>query len=118
MPSSADVILQLRRAKAYIYGDERRRRIMRRETILDVLHKHVTPMIVVEDRGLRYLIETGDPSELTQRIFERGHYEEALMGRALQALGAARGGNGSGPLQGKVFLDVGGNIGTASVVAL
>jgi FkbM family methyltransferase len=117
MPTAADtIVLRLRELKAYVYGDDVRRRTMRRERLLELVSRRLTRMLVVEDDGLRYLIDTQDPSEITRRIFTWGRYEEPLMARGVRTLAAATG--VAEPLAGKAFLDVGANIGSASMVAV
>ena len=106
----------LRVLKAYAQGDERRRRTMRRERLLDAVERHLTPLLAVDDDGIRYLIDTRDRSEITRWIFTWGRYEEPLMRRALETL--ARETGRPKPLEGRWFADVGANIGSATLCAV
>lgn len=102
--------------KAYVDGPPSRRRLMRRRVLLSLLQRHVTPLVAVDSHGMRYLIDTADRGPITLRIFAEGTYEEPLMDRTLRLLSDLRG--EQDPLAGRVFVDVGANIGTATLVAL
>ncbi|MFT4035996.1 MAG: FkbM family methyltransferase [Patulibacter sp.] len=105
----------LRVAKNYAGADERKRLRIRRDELRKLIRRSA-PIVVREDRGLRYVIDLRDESEVTHWIWFYGRYEEPLLARAAACLAAD--GFGEQPLAGKVFLDVGANIGTASLCAL
>jgi FkbM family methyltransferase len=105
----------LRVVSAYAASDEHRRLRIRREQLRKLIRRS-TPIVVREDRGINYVVDLRDDSEVTQWIWFYGRYEEPLLARACAALKAD--GLGDRPLQGKTFLDVGANIGTASLCAL
>lgn len=105
----------LKVAKHYATGDELRRLRMRRDELRKFIRRS-TPIVVREDRGINYVLDLRDDSEVTHWIWFYGRYEEPLLARAAAALAAD--GRGARPLEGKTFLDVGANIGTASLNAL
>lgn len=104
-----------RTLKAYVDGPPSRRRWMRRERLLDAVARHVAPMVAVDRDGIRYLIDTSDRSELTMALWMGGEYEEPMMRKALACIAAATGREDA--LRGRTFVDVGANIGTATLVA-
>lgn len=105
----------LRVAKAYAQGDDLRRLRIRRDELRKLIRR-TTPIVVREDRGINYVVDLRDESEVTHWIWFYGRYEEPLLARAAACLRAD--GLGDRPLEGKTFLDVGANIGTASLCAL
>ncbi|MBJ7471358.1 MAG: FkbM family methyltransferase [Solirubrobacteraceae bacterium] len=105
----------LKVAKYYAEGDELRRLRMRRDELRKFIRRS-TPIVVREDRGINYVLDLRDDSEVTLWIWFYGRYEEPLLARAAACLTAD--GRGERPLEGKTFLDVGANIGTASLCAL
>ncbi len=105
----------LRVAKAYAQGDDLRRLRIRRDELRKLIRR-TTPIVVREDRGINYVVDLRDESEVTHWIWFYGRYEEPLLARAAACLTAD--GFGDRPLEGKAFLDVGANIGTASLCAL
>jgi FkbM family methyltransferase len=105
----------LRVAKNYAGGDELKRIRIRRDELRKVIRRSA-PIVVREDRGINYVVDLRDESEVTHWIWFYGRYEEPLLARAAACLTAD--GRGERPLAGKVFLDVGANIGTASLCAL
>jgi FkbM family methyltransferase len=105
----------LRVAKNYAGADERKRLRIRRDELRKLIRRS-TPIVVREDRGINYVVDLRDESEVTHWIWFYGRYEEPLLARAAACLSAD--GRGERPLEGTVFLDVGANIGTASLCAL
>lgn len=105
----------LKVAKHYATGDELRRQRIRRDELRKFIRR-TTPIVVREDRGINYVLDLRDESEVTHWIWFYGRYEEPLLARAAACLTAD--GRGERPLEGKAFLDVGANIGTASLCAL
>jgi FkbM family methyltransferase len=89
------------------------RRAIGRGYVFDVLG-FVTPAIAVDTDGLRLYLSTAD-RVVSRGTFVNGAYERTLLNRAVAEIeGRADG----GALAGRVFLDVGANIGTASCLAL
>ncbi|MDQ8043771.1 MAG: FkbM family methyltransferase [Patulibacter sp.] len=105
----------LRIANRYARADEIQRIRIRREQLRKLIRR-ATPIVVREDRGINYVIDLRDESEVTHWIWFFGRYEEPLLARAAACLSLD--GRGERPLEGKTFLDVGANIGTASLCAL
>jgi FkbM family methyltransferase len=105
----------LRIANKYVRADDVQRTRIRREQLRKLIRR-ATPIVVREDRGINYVIDLRDESEVTHWIWFFGRYEEPLLARAAACLTAD--GRGTRPLEGKTFLDVGANIGTASLCAL
>ncbi len=103
-------------AKAYVEGPPWLRQVMRRQLLLSLLERHVTPLVAIDDDGITYLIDTADRGPITLRIFAGGTYEGPLMRRVVRLLADLRG--EADPLAGRVFVDVGANIGTATLCAL
>ena len=101
--------------KAYLAGPPPRRRLMRRERLLWLLNRRVTPLLAIENDGIRYLVETSDRGPITLRLFAWGHHEEPLMRRVAALVEAEL---GRPALRGRTFVDVGANIGTATLCAL
>lgn len=102
--------------KAYIEGTPQLRRLMRRQLLLAALERHVTPLVAIETDGIRYLIDTADRGPITLRIFAEGSYDAPLMRRVMGLLSDVLG--RSDPLAGREFIDVGANIGTATLAAI
>ncbi|MDO9355978.1 MAG: hypothetical protein Q7T55_19930, partial [Solirubrobacteraceae bacterium] len=105
----------LRVAKAYAQGDDLRRLRIRRDELRKLIRR-TTPIVVREDRGINYVIDLRDESEVTHWIWFYGRYEEPLLARAAACL--TLDGFGDRPLKGRTFLDIGANIGTATLCAL
>ncbi len=105
----------LKVAKHYAGADELTRLRIRRDELRKFIRRS-TPIVVREDRGINYVVDLRDESEVTIWIWFYGRYEEPLLARAAACLAAD--GFGDQPLKGKTFLDVGANIGTASLCAL
>jgi FkbM family methyltransferase len=87
---------------------------MRTEALLAVLRRR-TPLVAVDEDGIRYLLDTSDRGPITLRLLSSGTYERPLMERALALLERLGAGGG---LAGRAFVDVGANIGTATLCAL
>lgn len=102
--------------KAYLDGTPRLRRLMRRQVLLGLLERRLTPLVAIEDDGIRYLIDTADRGPITLRIFAEGTYDAPLMQRVVSLLAEVLG--RSDPLAGRAFVDVGANIGTATLGAI
>jgi FkbM family methyltransferase len=103
-----------RYAKVYAQADDLKRLRIRRESLRKLIRPHA-PIVVREDRGINYVIDLRDESEVTQWIWFYGRYEDPLLARATACLTVD--GMGTRPLEGKTFLDVGANIGTATLCA-
>jgi len=88
--------------------------VIGRRYVFDALGR-VTPSVAVDTDGLRLYVSTSD-REVSRETFARGAYERELLGRALRAL--HRLGVSQGGLQGRGFLDVGANIGSATCLAV
>lgn len=101
--------------KAYVDGPADRRRKMRSELLLDVAQR-ITPIMAVDDGDIRYLVDVADRGPITVGLVGEKTWDEPLMRRTSDLL--ARLLERPEPLKGKVFLDVGGNIGTATLCAL
>jgi len=102
--------------KAYLAGPAWLRRQMRRQLLLALIERHVTRIVAVDGDGIRYLIDTADRGPITLRIFSEGRYEEPLVARVSGLLADVR--DEPRPLENRAFVDVGANIGTATLVAL
>jgi len=89
------------------------RRTIGRGCLFDALGR-VTPSVAVDTGGLRLHLNTADRI-VSRGIFANGLWEAPMFERVTQEL-AARG-LGAG-LEGKLFLDIGANIGTASCHAV
>jgi FkbM family methyltransferase len=87
-------------------GEQRRAHL--RELGFRMLRR-VTPSVVVEDRGMRVHVQTAD-LEMSRLVYIFGLFDEDLLRHALDVLGQ--------PLDGRVFVDVGANIGTTSLAAI
>lgn len=102
--------------KAYLSGPGWLRRQMRRQLLLALIERHVTRIVAVDGDGIRYLIDTADRGPITLRIFSEGTYEEPLVTRVSDLLADVL--DEPRPLENRAFVDVGANIGTATLVAL
>ncbi|MBA2461611.1 MAG: FkbM family methyltransferase [Actinobacteria bacterium] len=89
------------------------RRAIGRAYLFDALGR-VTPAVAVDTEGLRLHLNTADRM-VSRGIFANGLWERPMFERMTQEL-AARGLDAA--LDGKVFLDIGANIGTASCHAV
>lgn len=89
------------------------RRVINRGHLFDALGR-VTPSVAVDTGGLRLHLNTAD-CMVSRGIFANGLSERPMFERMTQEL-AARGLGAS--LDGKLFLDIGANIGTASCHAV
>lgn len=102
--------------KAYLTGPGWLRRQMRRQLLLALIERYVTRIVAVDGDGIRYLIDTADRGPITLRIFSEGTYDEPLVARVNALLTDVL--DDPLPLRGRAFVDVGANIGTATLVAL
>lgn len=89
------------------------RRAIARGYLFDTLRR-VTPSVAVETDGLRLYLSTAD-RVLARRIFAGGLLERPMFDLVMRELSDR--GLGSN-LEGKLFLDIGANIGTASLHAI
>jgi FkbM family methyltransferase len=89
------------------------RRAIARGYLFDTLH-WVTPSVAIETDGLRLYLSTAD-RVVSRRIFASGMWERPMFELVMREL-ADRGRGGD--LGGKLFLDIGANIGTASFHAI
>ena len=89
------------------------RRAIARGYLFDALQR-VTPSVAIETDGLRLYLSTAD-RVVSRRIFAGGLWERPMFELVTREL--ADRGLGTG-LAGKVFLDIGANIGTASAHAV
>lgn len=89
------------------------RRAIARRYVFDALAR-VTPRIAVDTDGLRIYLSTSDKA-VSRSIFAGGLYERELFATAIAAL--ERHGLAAG-IEGRGFLDIGANIGTATCLAL
>lgn len=89
------------------------RRAIGRGYLFDVLRR-VTPSVAVDTDGLRLYLSTADRI-VSRRIFASGLWERLAFERVMQEL-ADRGLDAG--LEGRLFLDIGANIGTASCHAV
>jgi len=89
------------------------RRAIARGYLFDTLH-WVTPSVAIETDGLRLYLSTAD-RVVSRRIFASGLWERHTFDLVMREL--ADRGLGAG-LDGKLFLDIGANIGTASFHAI
>ncbi|HEX8649122.1 MAG TPA: FkbM family methyltransferase [Thermoleophilaceae bacterium] len=87
-------------------GEQRRAHL--RELGFRMLRR-VTPSVVVEDRGMRIHVQTGD-LEMSRLVYIFGLFDEDLVRHALGVLGRG--------LEGRDFVDVGANIGTTTLAAV
>ena len=89
-----------------------RREIARRRFF--ELATEITPVFAVDADGMRYFVHSADKGDISRSLFFHGGYDRDLL-EQVDGLLAGRTGRG---LQGRAFLDVGANIGTASLAAL
>lgn len=90
------------------------RRTVLREELFDLLGR-VSPVVAVDSGEARYFVGTRDRG-LSRTVFAQGSYEQDLMA---QTLALAERHVGRSPLlQGRIFVDIGANIGTSTVPAL
>lgn len=101
--------------KAYADGPADRRKKMRSEAKLDVAQR-LSPIMAVDDGDIRYLVDTSDRGPITVGLVGEGTWDEPLMRKTSDLLAKLL--DRPEPLKGRVFLDVGGNIGTATLCAL
>lgn len=85
-----------------------------RRYVFDALSR-VTPSVAVDTDGMRFYVSTSD-REVSREIFARGAYERMLFLRVMDEV--KRAGMPGGGLEGRGFLDVGANIGSATCLAL
>lgn len=102
--------------KAYIDGPASRRKTMRTQWILGLTERFVSPVIAVDDGDIRYFVDVRDKGPITVGLVGEKQWDEPLMARTLELLTTLL--DRRDPLRGRVFVDVGGNIGTASLCAL
>ena len=85
-----------------------------REELFDLLGR-VTPVVAVDSGEARYFVGTRDRG-LSRAVFAQGSYEQDVMA---QTLALAERHVGRDPLlEGRIFVDIGANIGTSTVPAL
>jgi FkbM family methyltransferase len=87
-----------------------KRRALPRWALFELL-RAATPLAAVERDGIRYLVRTSDRG-VGRITYQTGAYEPELMEAALRHIGGAE------ALAGKVFVDVGANVGTTSIPAV
>ncbi|TDC23213.1 FkbM family methyltransferase [Streptomyces sp. 8K308] len=75
----------------------------------------VSPVIVAERDNIRYYLNTHD-REICRKIFVTGRFERSAMEAAFRSLSQLNG--NAFDLSGKLFLDLGANIGSATLLAL
>ncbi|TDC62143.1 FkbM family methyltransferase [Streptomyces hainanensis] len=75
----------------------------------------ITPVIVAERDNIRYYLNTHD-REICRKIFTTGSFERTAMDAAFRAMSQLNGEKFD--LAGKTFLDLGANIGSATLLAL
>jgi FkbM family methyltransferase len=91
-----------------------RRRAVVRGWMFDAL-RFLTPMVAVEGSNrTRYFVGTSE--WIGRCVYSDGFYEERMMAMVIDIISAMRG--GPPPLKGRRFIDVGANIGTASITAI
>jgi FkbM family methyltransferase len=81
------------------------------------LARAVTPVVAVDSGGISYFVSTADRS-IGRELFALRQFDEQVMERAMEVVGRHLGAPPGRPLAGKVFVDVGANIGTATIPAL
>jgi FkbM family methyltransferase len=104
----------LREAVKLVLNHRGQRRSIIRAWIYDALRLY-TPIVAVEGRNaMRFCVST---SELIGRcLYSNKYFEEHTMATASDVIQTLRG--GPPPLRGRRFIDVGANIGTASITAI
>ncbi len=90
------------------------RRVVARQYVFAALGR-LTPSIAVDADGLRLYVSTAD-QVVSRALFAEGVYDRRLFTRVARELERVSG--SPDPLQGRCFLDIGANIGTATCVAL
>lgn len=77
--------------------------------------RFITPIAAVEEcNGIRYYVGTSE--WLGRCLYGDGFYEQCQMARAIDVIQSMRG--GPPPLKGRRFIDIGANIGTATITAV
>lgn len=102
--------------KAYIDGPASRRKTMRTQWLLGLTERFVSPVIAVDEGDIRYLVDVSDKGPITVGLVGEKRWDEPLMARTLELITKLL--DRPHPLRDRVFLDVGGNIGTATLCAL
>lgn len=102
--------------KAFVDGPSERRTFMKGEAFLIAAERFVSPIIAVDEGNIRYLLDTSDRGPITVGLATTGRWDEPLMRRTLDLLTKLTG--REAPLRDRVFVDVGGNIGTATLCAM
>ncbi|MBJ7332453.1 MAG: FkbM family methyltransferase [Solirubrobacteraceae bacterium] len=102
--------------KAYIDGPASRRKTMRTQWKLGFAERYVSPVIAVDEGDIRYFVDTSDTGPITVGLVGEKRWDEPLMERTLELITKLL--DRPEPLKDRVFLDVGGNIGTATLCAL
>ncbi len=74
---------------------------------------HVAPVIAVDAGNIRYFVSTSD-AEIARKIFVYGTFERDVLERAESVLGRFGGRYG---IPGNTFVDIGANIGSATLLA-
>jgi FkbM family methyltransferase len=98
--------------KALTNTGDQRRAVLRRY-VFDAT-RQVTPGVIAESDGHRFLVSTRD-KELGRSTFSEGTYELNVMRGALKSLASEI---GHDPVAGRVFVDVGANVGTTTAPAV
>jgi FkbM family methyltransferase len=102
------------RLTSWILDFRRQRRALTRRYLFTAL-SWVTPSVAVDTDGLRIYVSTAD-RHVSRAIFAEGFHERQLFDRVVDEL--RRIGRHGGGLQGRGFLDIGANLGTATCLAL
>ena len=90
-----------------------KRRTLPRWAVFELLRR-ATPVAAVERNGIRYLVLTGDRG-VSRVTYMVGDYDLDTMEHALARLAEV---TGDDVLAGRVFVDVGANVGTSSIPAV
>jgi len=91
-----------------------KRAVVLREEIFDLVRPY-TPAIARESDGIWYYLSTNDYG-LSRVVFGQGSYEEDVMAHTLSLAGDYVG--RTSLLEGRIFVDIGANIGTSTIPAL
>jgi FkbM family methyltransferase len=112
IPDKAD--LYARETAKLILNYRGQRRVIVRRWKYDLLH-FFTPIMAVEGHnGIHYFVSTSE--YLGKCLYVDGFFEERQMKKATEVIQAMRG--GPPPLKGHRFIDIGANIGTATITAI
>lgn len=113
-----DLPLVMRSIAILRWGKERAmsrqgRRALSRRFVLK-LARPFSPVVAVDTEGIRYFISTSDKA-IGASTFSEGSFDQQLMVQALDLLEEL---TGEPPLRDGTFIDIGANIGTATIPAL